>query len=88
MIIHSRDPSPLPPSQYSHIPLTLFTWENPVYTPMLSDAKFFANINYLMSYQPDVADFFLPSMDTPSVEPKPVPFANKTGLIAAVFFAL
>lgn len=85
MIINARDPHPLPPTKYNSTPLVLFTWENPVYTPMLSDAKFVSKFNYLMSYRPDVADFFLPTMDTPTIEPKPIPFVNKTALIAAVF---
>lgn len=85
MIISARDPYPLPPAKFNDTPLVLFTWENPVYTPMISNAKFVSKFNYLMSYRPDLADFFLPTMDTPSVEPKPKPFLNKTGLIAAVF---
>ena len=85
MIIHARDPIPLPPAQYSHIPLVLFTWENPVYTPSLSDSNFLSKFTYLMSYRPDLADFFLPTFVKPSLEPKPMPFGNKTGLIAAAF---
>ncbi|KXJ27991.1 Alpha-(1,3)-fucosyltransferase B [Exaiptasia diaphana] len=84
MIIHARDPQ-FPPIQYSHIPLVLFTWENPVYSPLVSKPEFVSKFNYLMSYRPDLADFFLPTMDTPTVEPKPIPFVNKTGLIAAAF---
>ncbi|KAK3728196.1 hypothetical protein QZH41_004911 [Actinostola sp. cb2023] len=84
LIIHARDPKPLPPAKYSHIPLTLFTWENPVYTPMLYNPTFLAHFTYLLSYRPDVADFFLPSFYLPSLS-KPIPFSNKTGLIAAAF---
>ena len=89
MIIHARDPSILPPPKYSHIPTTLFTWENPVYTPTLRNTEFVSQFNYSMSYRADradLADFFLPSMDTPSVEPIQIPFANKTGLVAAAQF--
>ena len=86
MIVHTRDPYPLPPETYrNNIPWILFGVENPVYTPTLYDKKFLANFNYLYSYNLEQADFYVASFDKPSVKPLPLPFSKKNGLVLAVF---
>ena len=85
MIVHTRDPYPLPPAKFNDTPLILFGVENPVYTPVLYDKAFLARFNYLFSYNLELSDFYVPAFDKPSLEPPPLSFSQKTGIVLAVF---
>ena len=80
-VVHARDPNVTPPKE--SVPWILFTRENPVYTPALTDAKFMSKFNLLRSYRLD-SDFPDPSFFMPDLTP-PVPFKEKSGLIFAAF---
>ena len=85
MIVHTRDPYPLPPAKFNDTPLILFGVENPVYTSVLYDEAFLARFNYLFSYNLELSDFYVPAFDKPSLEPPPLSFSQKTGIVLAVF---
>ena len=80
-VVHARDPHVIPPTH--SVPWILLTQENPVYTPVLSDANFMSKFNLLRSYRLD-SDFPDPTFRMPDLTP-PVPFKEKTGLIFAAF---
>ncbi|KAJ7372898.1 hypothetical protein OS493_016829 [Desmophyllum pertusum] len=78
-VMHARDPIGRPPVE--SVPWILQTRENPIYTPVLKDAKLMAKFNLLKSYRLD-SDFPDPSVMLPNLTP-PTPFKNKSGLIMA-----
>ena len=80
-IVHARDPYPLPPR--NNVPWILYTKENPVYTPVLRQAKYMSKFKLFKSYRLD-SDFPDPSFSRPNFKP-PLPFKNKTGFIMAAF---
>ena len=80
-IVHARD-SHMTPSMET-VPWILFTQENPVYTPVLTNPTFMSKFKLLMSYRLD-SDFPLPVFPMPKLTP-PLPFKEKDGLIMAVF---
>ena len=85
MIVHTRDPHPLPPAKFNNTPLKLFGVENPVYTSTLYNKAFLANFNYLFSYNLELSDFYVPAFPKPSLEPPPLNFSQKTGMVLAVY---
>lgn len=80
-IVHARDSEMTPPSE--SVPWILYTQENPVYTPVLRNAKFMSKFKMLSSYRLD-SDFPDPSYTMPELT-APIPFKKKTGFIFAVF---
>jgi hypothetical protein len=85
LIIHARDPYPIPPVNLENIPWILQSLENPIFTSILSNSAYLAKFTYLFTYRPDVADFYLPSFPKPSITPLPLKFTRKKGLIMAAF---
>jgi hypothetical protein len=85
LIIHARDPYPLPPVNLENIPWILQSWENAVNAPMLSNPDYLAKFTYLFTHRLDVTDFYLPSFGKPSIKPLPLEFTQKKGLIMAAF---
>ena len=81
LIVHARDPYPLPPTK--DVPWILTTLENPVYTPVLRNPKYMSQFHLLRSYRLD-SDYPAPLFKKPNLDP-PVPFKNKTGGIIAAF---
>ena len=81
MIVHARDPYPLPSKK--DIPWVLTSLENPVYTPVLRKPEYMSQFHLLRSYRLD-SDFPTPLFKKPNLDP-PVPFKNKTGGIMAAF---
>ncbi|KAJ7387848.1 Alpha-(1,3)-fucosyltransferase 7 [Desmophyllum pertusum] len=79
LVIHARDPIGRPPVE--SVPWILQIRENPIYTPVLKDAKFMSKFNFLKSYRLD-SDFPDPSVKLPNLTP-PTPFKNKGGFIMA-----
>ena len=71
----------IPPNE--SVPWILFTQENPVYTPALTNPNFMSKFNLLRSYRLD-SDFPDPVCFMPDLTPQ-VPFQEKTGLIMATF---
>ncbi|KAL9981344.1 hypothetical protein ACROYT_G010035 [Oculina patagonica] len=80
-IVHARD-SHMTPSTES-APWILLTNENPVYTPVLTDAKFMSKFNLLISYRLD-SDFPQPFYPMPNLTP-PLSVKEKDRLIMAAF---
>ena len=76
-IVHARDGHMTPPTDA--VPWILFTRENPVYTPVLSNQEFMSKFKLLESYRLD-SDFPQPVYTMPNLTP-PIPFKEKTGLI-------
>ncbi|KAJ7377013.1 hypothetical protein OS493_031286 [Desmophyllum pertusum] len=70
-----------PPTE--SVPWILLTQENPVYTPVLTDAKFMSKFKLLESYRLDY-DFPLPVYSMPKLT-SPLPVKEKDGLIMAAF---
>ncbi|CAB4017305.1 alpha-(1,3)-fucosyltransferase 11-like [Paramuricea clavata] len=83
LVVHSRNTHEIPPKIYQNLTWILHTNENPRFTPSLRDPNFMKQFNYLASYRLD-SDFPCPEFVKPILEP-PVPFAQKNGLIIAVF---
>ncbi|XP_022806391.1 alpha-(1,3)-fucosyltransferase 10-like [Stylophora pistillata] len=80
-VVHARDSNMIPPNE--SVPWILYTQENPVYTPVMKNAKFMSRFNLLMSYRLDY-DFPVPVVPMPKLTP-PLPFKEKTKLIMAAF---
>ena len=80
-VVHARDSHMTPPKE--SVPWILHTQENPVYTPVMKNAKFMSRFNLLMSYRLDY-DFPVPVYPMPQLTP-PLTFKEKTKLIMAAF---
>ena len=80
-VVHARDSHMTPPKE--SVPWILHTQENPVYTPVMKNAKFMSRFNLLMSYRLDY-DFPVPVYPMPQLTP-PLTFREKTKLIMAAF---
>ena len=80
-VVHARDSHMTPP--VDSVPWILFTRENPVYTPALTDANFMAKFKLLRSYRLD-SDFPDPSFFMPDLTP-PIAFEEKTAMVFAPF---
>ena len=80
-IVHVRDSHMIPPTE--SVPWILLTQENPVYTPVLTNAKFMSKFKLLESYRL-ASDFPEPVYSMPKLT-SPLPVKEKDGLIMAVF---
>ena len=80
-VVHARDSHMTPPKE--SVPWILHTQENPVYAPVMKNAKFMSRFNLLMSYRLDY-DFPVPVYPMPRLTP-PLTFKEKTKLIMAAF---
>lgn len=80
-VVHAWDSHMTPPKE--SVPWILHTQENPVYTPVMKNAKFMSRFNLLMSYRLDY-DFPVPVYPMPQLTP-PLTFKEKTKLIMAAF---
>ena len=80
-VVHARDSHMTPPKE--SVPWILHTQENPVYAPVMKNAKFMSRFNLLMSYRLDY-DFPVPVYPMPQLTP-PLTFKEKTKLIMAAF---
>ena len=80
-IVHARDSHMLPPTE--SVPWILLAQENPVYTPVMTNATFMSKFKLLKSYRLD-SDFPTPIYPMPQLTP-PLTFKGKTGVILAAF---
>ena len=83
LVVHARNTHELPPKIYKNIPWILHVNENPNFTPSLKNAQIMGQFNYSATYRLD-SDFPCPEFQKPKLDP-PVPFAEKTGLVIAVY---
>ena len=83
LVVHARNTNELPPKIYKNISWILHVNENPNFTPSLKNAQIMGQFNYSATYRLD-SDFPCPEFQKPHLDP-PVPFAEKKGLVIAVY---
>ena len=83
LVVHGGNANELPPKIYKNISWILHVNENPLKAPSLRNAQIMGQFNYSATYRLD-SDFPVTAFLKPNLE-TPVPFAQKAGLVIAVF---